>query len=121
MVKDKGKHTLIDKVQVRYVSEDDKHWAKLKNFGNKYVHIPEHFLRDYDPLLMGGIWAQLDIRHQYYEEQKGKRSPFWIDSLKPIQVVEIQRSDSSSLLPFGLSTATNSSRPPARLALSFRP
>ena len=85
-VKDKGKHTLIDKVQVRYVSEDDKHWAELKNFGHKYVHIPEHFLRDYDRLLMGGIWAQVDIRHQFDEEQKGKRSPFWIDSLKPIQV-----------------------------------
>ena len=86
MVKDKGKHTLIDKVQVRYISEDDKHWAELKNFGNKYVHIPEHFLRDYDRLLMGGIWAQVDIRHSFDEEQKGKRSPFWIDSLKPIQV-----------------------------------
>ena len=86
MVKDKGKHTLIDKVQVRYVSDDDKHWAELKNFGHKYVHIPEHFLRDYDRLLMGGIWAQVDIRHQYDEEQKGKRSPFWIDSLKPIQL-----------------------------------
>src|SRR5712675_2585055 len=33
VLKDKGKHTLIDKVQVRYVSEDDKHWAELKNFG----------------------------------------------------------------------------------------
>src|SRR5712692_730495 len=86
MVKDKGKHTLIDKVQVRYVSEDDKHWAELKNFGHKYVHIPEHYLRDYDRLLMGGIWAQVEIRHQFDEEQKGKRSPFWIDSLKPIQL-----------------------------------
>jgi ATP-dependent Lon protease len=86
MVKDKGKHTFIDKVQVRYVSEDDKYWAELKNFGHKYVHIPEHFLRDYDRLLMGGIWAQLDIRHHYDEEQKGKRSPFWIDTLKPIQL-----------------------------------
>ncbi|MBS1828812.1 MAG: protease Lon-related BREX system protein BrxL [Acidobacteria bacterium] len=86
MVKDKGKHTFIDKVQVRYVSDDDKHWAELKNFGHKHVHIPEHFLRDYDRLLMGGIWVQLDLRHQYDEEQKGKRSPFWIDSLKPIQL-----------------------------------
>ena len=41
MVKDKGKHTLIDKVQVRYLSDDDKYWAELKNFGHKYVHIPE--------------------------------------------------------------------------------
>ena len=41
MVKDKGernqKHTLIDKVQVRYVSEDDKHWAELKNFTSRML------------------------------------------------------------------------------------
>lgn len=86
LVKDKGKHTLIDKIQVRYVSDDDKYWAELKNFGHKYVHIPEHFMREYDRLLMGGIWAQIDLRHQYDEEQKGKRSPFWIDSIKPIQL-----------------------------------
>jgi ATP-dependent Lon protease len=64
LVKDKGKHTLIDKIKVRYLSDDDKHWAELVNFGHKYVHIPEHYLRDFDRLLMGGIWAQIDIRHQ---------------------------------------------------------
>jgi ATP-dependent Lon protease len=86
MVKDKTKHTFIDKVKVRYLAEDDKHWAELVNFGHKYVHIPEHYLRDYDRLLMGGIWAQVDIRHQYDEEQKGRKSPFWIEGLKPIQI-----------------------------------
>lgn len=86
LVKDKGKHTLIDKVKVRYLAEDDKHWAELVNFGHKNVHIPEHYLRDFDRLLMGGVWAQVEIRHQYDEEQKGKRSPFWIESLKPIQI-----------------------------------
>lgn len=86
MVKDKGRHTLIDKVKVRYLSDDDKHWAELVNFGHRYVHVPETFLREYDRLLMGGIWAQIDIRHQYDEEARGKRSPFWIDSLKPIQI-----------------------------------
>lgn len=86
LVKDKGKHTLIDKVQVRYVSDDDKHWAELKSFGHKFVHVPEHYLREFDRLLMGGIWAQVEIRHQYDEDAKGKRSPFWIESLKPIQL-----------------------------------
>ncbi len=86
MVKDKGKHTLIDKVKVRYVSDDDKHWAELVNFGHKFIHVPEHFTREYDRLLMGGVWAQIDIRHQYDEDAKGKRSPFWIDGLKPIQI-----------------------------------
>jgi len=86
MVKDKGKHLLIDKVKVRYLSDDDKYWAELLNFGHKFVHVPEHFVREYDRLLMGGIWAQIEIRHQFDEEAKGKRSPFWIDSIKPIQI-----------------------------------
>jgi ATP-dependent Lon protease len=70
----------------RYISDDDKYWAELKNFGHKFVHVPENYLRQYDRLLMGGIWAQIELRHQYDEEQKGKRSPFWIESIKPIQV-----------------------------------
>lgn len=86
MVKDRGKHTFIDKVKVRYLSEDDKYWAELVNFGHKFVHVPEHFLREYDRLLMGGIWAQIDIRHRFDEDAKGKRSPFWIEDLKPIQI-----------------------------------
>lgn len=86
LVKDKGKHTLIDKVAVRYVSDDDKYWAELKNFGHRFVHIPEHYVRQFDRILTGGIWAQIDIRHQFDEEAKGKRSPFWIDGLKPIQL-----------------------------------
>ena len=86
MLKDKGKQTLIDKVKVRYLSDDDKHWAELVNFGHKNVHIPEHYLRDFDRLLMGGIWAQVELRHQYDEDAKGKRSPFWIEDLRPIQL-----------------------------------
>jgi ATP-dependent Lon protease len=86
MVKDKGTHTFIDKVKVRYLADEDKHWAELVNFGHKNVHVPEHYLRDYDRLLMGGIWAQVDLKHQYDEEQKGKKSPFWIEGLKPIQI-----------------------------------
>ena len=86
MVKDKGTHTFIDKVQVRYVSDDDKYWAELKNFGHKFVHIPDRFLRDFDRLLMVGIWAQIDLRHEYDETAKGKRSPFWIENIRPIQL-----------------------------------
>src|SRR3954452_2705176 len=93
LLKDKGKLTLNDKIKVRYLS-DDKHWAELVNFGHKNIHIPEHYLRDFDRLLMGGIWAQIEIRHQYDEEATGKRSPFWIDSLKPIQLATSARAES---------------------------
>ncbi len=86
LVKEKGEHTLIDKVKVRYLSGEDKYWAELVNFGHKYVHVPEHYVRQYELLLMGGIWAQIKVRHEYDEEAHGTRSPFWIDEIKPIQV-----------------------------------
>ena len=86
MVSRTGKHTFIDKVKVRYLSDDNKHWAELVNFGHKYVHVPAHYMQQYDRLLVGGIWAQVEIRHEYDEEAKGKKSPFWIDDLKPIQI-----------------------------------
>jgi ATP-dependent Lon protease len=81
-----GKYTLIDKVKVRYLSDDDKYWAELVNFGHRYVHVPDCYVRQYDLLLMGGSWAQVDIRHEYDDEARGKRSPFWINDIKPIQV-----------------------------------
>ncbi len=86
LVREKGKYTLIDKVKVRYLSEEDKYWAELVNFGHKYVHVPDHYVRRYELLLMGGIWAQIDIKHEYDEEVRGRRSPFWIEKIKPIQV-----------------------------------
>ncbi|MBN1854452.1 MAG: protease Lon-related BREX system protein BrxL [Pirellulales bacterium] len=86
MVKEKGKYTIIDKVKVRYLSEDDKYWAEFVNFGHKYVHVPDQVIRENDRLLTGGIWAQVNLRHYYDDEAPGKRSPFWIDALKPIQV-----------------------------------
>jgi len=85
-VREKGQHTIIDKVKVRYLSEDDKYWAEFVNFGHKNVHIPELYIQKYDRLLMGGIWAQVDLIHRFDEEARGKRSPFWIENMKPIQL-----------------------------------
>jgi ATP-dependent Lon protease len=85
-VKEKGRHVFIDKVKVRYLAEDDKYWAELVNFGHKYVHVQDRFMRECDRLLMGGIWAEVEIRHEYDEEARGRKSPFWIEKLTPIQL-----------------------------------
>lgn len=82
-VKEKGKYTFIDKVKVRLV--DSQYWADVTNFGHKHVHVPDHYVRDFDRLLTGGIWAQVDMRFEYDEETRGKY-PFWIDKLTPIQL-----------------------------------
>ncbi len=82
-VKEQGSHTFIDKVKVRLT--DSQYWAEVSNFGHKNVHIPDHYVREFDRLLTGGIWAQVDMRWEYDEEQRGK-NPFWIEKLTPIQL-----------------------------------
>ena len=82
-VKEKGRYSFIDKVKVRLVDSD--YWAEAVNFGTKFLHIPTQYVRDYERLLMGGVWSQLDMRFEYDEEAKGKY-PFWIDKLTPIQI-----------------------------------
>ena len=82
-VKEKGTWTFIDKVKVRLVDSD--YWAEVNNFGNKFVHIQTQYVRDYERLLTGGIWAQIDMRFESDEESKGK-NPFWIEKLTPIQI-----------------------------------
>ena len=86
LVREKERHTFIDKVRVRYLAEDDKYWAECVNFGSKYLHVPEKFVRDFDRLLTSGVWAEVEIRHLYDEEAKGKRSPFWVEKLTPVQL-----------------------------------
>lgn len=82
-VKEKGRWTFIDKVKVRLVDSD--YWAELSNFGNKFVRIPTEYVRDYERLLTGGIWAQVEMKFEYDEENRGK-NPFRIEKLTPIQI-----------------------------------
>lgn len=59
----KGKHKFIDKVHVRYVEKEKRHWAALENFASQRIAIGEKFYRDDDRLLEGGIWAEVVIAH----------------------------------------------------------
>ena len=83
-VKERGEQTYIDKVLVRL--DGTKYWAEVVNFGQRYVHIPDTFVRKYERLLQGGVWAQVDIEFRGEEEVSGKVRPFFITDLKPIQI-----------------------------------
>lgn len=87
-VRELGEYTLIDKIKVRYRSDQDKYWAELVHFGHRYIHVPERYVRDpaYERILMGGMWGQVELEHRYDEAAKGKKSPFWIQQIEPIQM-----------------------------------
>ncbi len=82
-VKENGRYTFIDKVKVTLV--DGLYWAEVVNFGHSKVRIPDRYVREFDRLLTGGIWAQVEMRFEYDEESGGKY-PFWIEKLTPIQL-----------------------------------
>ena len=66
-------YTFIDKVKIRIV--DSEYWAEAVHFGDNFVHVPTKYVLEFDRLLMGGVWAQIDMRFEYDEEGKGK-NPF---------------------------------------------
>jgi len=85
-VREKGEYTFIDKVKVRLVPSEDKYWAEMVNFSDTRIHIQDAYVRRYERLLEGGIWARVDLEYRYDEEHKGHRSPYWITKLEPIQL-----------------------------------
>jgi ATP-dependent Lon protease len=82
-VKLKGQHRLIDKVEVRLV--ENRFWATLANFNDKWVHVQEDVVQKYDRLVQGGVWCQLDLVFNDLDDERPVR-PFYIKALKPIQV-----------------------------------
>ncbi len=90
-VKERGQQRYIDKVLVRL--DGTKYWAEVVNFGNRFVHIPDTFVRRYERLLEGGVWTQVDIEFRAEEEVGGKTRPFFITDLKPIQVAAFSLDD----------------------------
>lgn len=79
-VKEKGRHTFIDKVKVRLAQS--RYWADVTNFGHRNVHIPDHYVREFDRLVTGGIWAQIDM----VWDETDEKAPFRISKLTPIQL-----------------------------------
>ncbi|WP_221145751.1 BREX system Lon protease-like protein BrxL [Rhizobium lentis] len=79
----KGKHRFIDKVHVRFVEKEKRHWASLENFNSQRIAIGEKFYRDNDRLLEGGIWAEITVAHNAIDEDN---YAFYIEELRPIQL-----------------------------------
>ena len=82
-VQQKGKHKFIDKVHVRYVESEKRHWAEMENFNSRRIAIADKFYRDNDRLLEGGIWAEVVVGHNDVDEDD---YAFFIEELRPIQL-----------------------------------
>ena len=79
----RGQYRFIDKVHVRYVEREKRHWAALENFNSQRIAISQQLYRDNDRMLEGGIWAEVTVAHNAIEEDD---YAFYIEDLRPIQL-----------------------------------
>ena len=77
-----GNHRFIDKIHVRYVESDKRHWASLENFNSQKISINERFFSDNTRMLEGGIWAEVTVGHNELDDDFA----FYVEDLRPIQL-----------------------------------
>lgn len=83
-IREAGNYKIIDKVTVRLNEKKDQFEALLSNLGINNANIDGRYVKDFEKLLVGGIWCIVTISYVYEEGQSG--SPFTIKDLKPIQM-----------------------------------
>lgn len=83
-VQQKGKHTFIDKIHVKYSEREKRTWARMENFASSRIAINERFYKtENDRIIEGGIWAECTVAHNDVEDDD---YAFYIEQLKPIQL-----------------------------------
>ena len=83
-IRESGSFKVIDKVTVKLNETRDIYEALLSNLGIKNAEISDSYVRQFEKLLVGGIWCIITIQYRFEENKKG--SPFVISDLKPIQM-----------------------------------
>lgn len=84
-IRELGKYNVIDRISVKLNEKRDVYEAEFSNLGIKGVEISQLYIKDYEKLLAGGIWCIVQMEY-FYDENERNHTPFYIRSLKPIQM-----------------------------------
>jgi len=91
LIREKGTYKVIDKVNVQLNEKRDVYEAQLLSLGIKGIEVSTSTVKQYEKLLVGGIWALVTLEYFYEEGQRG--SPFLVRQLKPIQMPNMDMDD----------------------------
>ncbi|RLA74424.1 MAG: ATP-dependent Lon protease [Epsilonproteobacteria bacterium] len=91
-IREDGKYKIIDKISVRLDSKKDKYWAHLQNSNIKDANISDALVNQHDKMLMGGIWAIIDVEYDPNIKIGSNIFPFVVQDIKPIQLSSFDNS-----------------------------
>ena len=88
LLRQRGSHTVIDKITVNLNIKKDTYEAEFSNLGINAIPISEDYPSKFDRLLCGGIWCIVQLEYEYLEEERNA-PPIHIRKLTPIQMPHI--------------------------------
>ena len=65
LLRQRGSHTVIDKITVNLNIKKDTYEAEFSNLGIKGIPINEEYPSKYDRLLCGGIWCIVQLEYEF--------------------------------------------------------
>ena len=88
LLRQRGSHTVIDKITVSLNIKKDIYEAEFSNLGLKNIPIDEEYPSKFDRLLCGGIWCIVQLDYEYTVEDRND-IPISIRKLTPIQMPNV--------------------------------
>jgi len=71
LVRERGTYKVIDRVTVRLNEKKDRYEASFSNLGIKDAEISAGIVKEYEKLLVGGIWVIATLSYYHEEGQNG--------------------------------------------------
>lgn len=85
-IREQGSYKVIDKISVRLDASKDKYWAELSNLNIRDANISDDLVNQHEKMMMGGIWAIIDMEYDNTLFMGGKIFPFVVSKVRPIQL-----------------------------------
>lgn len=85
-IREKGRYKIIDKISVELDAKKDIYWAKLQNSNISNGNIRDGLVKEHEKMLMGGIWAIIDVEYDPDIKIGQNIYPFVVSNIKPIQL-----------------------------------
>ncbi|MBF0120837.1 MAG: protease Lon-related BREX system protein BrxL [Desulfobacterales bacterium] len=85
-IKEKGRYKIIDKIAVDLEPQKDHYWASISNSNIKKANISEELVKTHEKMLLGGIWAIIEMEYDPLIIIGTKVFPFVVRDIKPIQL-----------------------------------
>ncbi len=84
IIKEKGRHKVIDKISVALNDKAGVYEAAFSNLGVKKILVDAGTVKQHPKLLVSGVWCIADLEYEVVEDPNS--SPWILSSIKPIQL-----------------------------------